>query len=195
MKKILWFIYTFFLIAVFFWLSGFIVFCHYINNFQTSDEASEAVAVLTGGRHRIAEGINLLNNKIGAKLFISGVAKKTTLGEIERKAGNRVQNKQLVELGYEATDTISNASEIAEWVKKNNIHSLRLVTSNYHLPRAIEELAVYKLPVSMIAHPVYSEKVAVKWWSSFATFRLLAEEYNKFIYTAVKHRFYQISGD
>ena len=44
-----------------------------------------------------------------------------------------------VELDSISTNTYSNALETLKWVKKNNISEFILITSNYHMPRAILE--------------------------------------------------------
>ena len=41
-----------------------------------------------------------------------------------------------VDLGQEAVDTRSNALETARWVKDHGYRSLRIVTSDWHMPRA-----------------------------------------------------------
>jgi uncharacterized SAM-binding protein YcdF (DUF218 family) len=45
-----------------------------------------------------------------------------------------------VDLGREAVDTRSNADETADWLRDHHYRSVRLVTSNWHLPRARMEL-------------------------------------------------------
>lgn len=178
------------------WFGGLAWFAWKINSYQQNiDTQTQAVAVLTGGRHRVAEGINILNNHLADKLFISGVPQKVKLADIERQAGVKAYNKYKVELGYKATDTVGNAAEIKDWVLKNKIKSLRLITSNYHIPRAMEELSVYQLPTVIVVHPVYSQKVAKHWWRFGGTFRLIAGEYNKFLYTFIHHRVQKLIGD
>lgn len=192
-KKRIFILISLFLLTFLLWCLGFVWFSQHINSYPDVNEKTEAVVVLTGGRHRIEEGIKLLNNGIAEKLFISGVPKNINFADIAQKSKVKIVGKAQIELGYEARDTIGNASEIKEWVRKNNIRSLHLVTSNYHLPRALEELSIYRLPIKIIAHPVYSEKIAKKWWYSFATFKLLAQEYNKFLYTYINHRWQQLT--
>ena len=181
--------------AALLWCLGLVFFVRQINSYAPNEENTDAVVVLTGGRHRIEEGIALLNSGIGKKLFISGVSKRSSLADIEKKSKVKINDAQHIDLGYEATDTIGNAAEIKKWVEDNHIGSIRLVTSNYHLTRALEEISVYRLPIVIIAHPVYSEKVERKWWRSFATFKLLATEYNKFLYTFINHRLQQLIGE
>lgn len=178
------------------WFVGLVWFSWKINSYpQYLETPTQAVVVLTGGRHRIAEGIGILNNHLADKLFISGVPQKVKFADIERQAGVKAYNPYKVELGYKATDTISNAAEIKDWVLKNKIESLRLITSNYHIPRALEELSVYRLPTVIVVHPVYSQKVAKNWWRFGGTFKLIAGEYNKFLYTWLHHRLQNFIGD
>ncbi|MBP1531938.1 MAG: YdcF family protein, partial [Alphaproteobacteria bacterium] len=123
------------------WFGGFMYFSHHINHYDTNaEEKTDAVVVLTGGRNRIAKGIKIYNAGKAERLFISGVSKSTTLEDLEQRAGLEIINKQNVELGYVATTTIGNALEVKNWVEKNNISSIRLVTSNYHVPRSMAEL-------------------------------------------------------
>jgi uncharacterized SAM-binding protein YcdF (DUF218 family) len=45
-----------------------------------------------------------------------------------------------VDLGHEAIDTRSNAIETAAWAKYRGYHSIRLITSDWHMRRARFEL-------------------------------------------------------
>ena len=45
-----------------------------------------------------------------------------------------------IDLGLEAVDTRSNAEETARWVREHGYRTVRLVTSDWHLPRARMEL-------------------------------------------------------
>lgn len=170
------------------WSIGLIWFNYKINHYpEDSITKTDAIVVLTGGRNRIAEGIKLLNMNLADKLFISGVKKNVTVKAIEKQCGVKAQKPAKIELGYQATNTVENAAEISSWVKKNKIKSLRFITSNYHILRGLEELSVYKMPIKIIAHPVYSERVAKKWWQSLGSFKLIVWEYNKFLWTWMAH--------
>ena len=170
------------------WIGGFIVFGFYINNFTTDvDETTDAIVVLTGGRNRIAEGVKLLNQNFADKLFISGVSPHVTIEAIEKESHTHINAPEKVILGFKATNTIENAQEIKEWIEQNNIHSVRLVTSNYHLPRSMAELSAYNLPLKITAYPVYSEKVSDSWWKSWGTFKFIFAEYNKFLFACTRN--------
>ncbi len=45
-----------------------------------------------------------------------------------------------VTLGRSATSTLGNAEETATWVRTHDIHSLIVVTADYHMPRALLEM-------------------------------------------------------
>ena len=45
-----------------------------------------------------------------------------------------------ITLGFESVDTRSNATEAARWIADNQLVSVRLVTSDWHMRRAAYEL-------------------------------------------------------
>ena len=170
------------------WIAGFIWFGHYINNFKDNkDMFTDAIVVLTGGRNRIATAVNLLNDNKAEHLFISGVRKNIKLNDIINNGKMKIKNTQKVELGYLATNTVENASEIKDWLINNKITSVRLITSNYHMPRSMAEISAYNLKLQIIATPVYSEKVAYNWWHSWGTFKLIFCEYNKYLIVIIRN--------
>lgn len=172
------------------WFVGLILFGQHIQEFSgISSQKTDAIIVLTGGRNRIAEGVRLLNENMADKLFISGVSHEVTIEDIERKAKMQANEPSKIELGYKATNTIENASEIADWITKNNIKSVRWVTSNYHIPRSVAELEPYHLPIELAMNPVYSDHVKADWWKSWGTFKFLASEYNKFLFVYLRNLF------
>ena len=170
-------------IVVLLWLGGFVCFAKHINNYPLDSKTkTEAVIALTGGRNRISEAVNLLNRGLAEKLFISGVGPQISLSQIQKTQHLNIATDREIILGSEAADTVGNAVETINWLRQNHINSIRLVTSNYHLPRSITEFKAQNPRLKIIAHPVYSEKVEKKWWTSWHTFSLLFTEYNKFLY-------------
>ncbi|MCP4394110.1 MAG: YdcF family protein [Alphaproteobacteria bacterium] len=143
------------IIAVVAWVAGFFVYLHLMprdvgNQYSNTD----AIIVLTGGSGRIRTGVSLLYQKKSDKLFISGVdsgtdvdmivaaiddhsANKNEKNHFRNYLTNRVMMRRRIYLGYEAQDTMENALETAEWVYRENVKSIRLVTSAYHMPRAM----------------------------------------------------------
>ncbi len=173
------------------WLGGFVVFARRINNYQTDTAThTEAVIALTGGRYRIAEAVNLLNQGKADKLFISGVSRKSSLDDIKKRQNLDIRDESGVSLGHNAKDTIGNAVETVAWLRNNHISSIRLVTSNYHVERSIAEFKSRAPELKIIPHPVYSDQVQKKWWKSWHTFSLIFSEYNKFLYVYIRCNFF-----
>lgn len=167
------------------WFGGFVWFAHYINSYDIDKTTkTDAIIVLTGGKNRISEGIRLLNENLADKLFISGVPADVSIKQIEKQAKVYADDENKIELGRKATNTIENAIETEEWIKQNNIKSIRLVTSSYHIPRSLQEFIIYVTmgsDLKVILNPIYSPNVSLEWWKSWGTFRLLIMEYNKFL--------------
>lgn len=164
------------------WLGGFGYFAWRINNYQHDDSThTQAIIALTGGRYRIAEAVKLYNRGLADKLFISGVSKKTSLDSIKKKQKLKIHDEDGIFLGHRAKNTVGNAKETIAWLKQNQINSIRLVTSNYHVERSIAEFMAQNSDLRIIVHPVYSDKVQRKWWTSWHTFSLIFAEYNKFL--------------
>lgn len=184
MKKI------FYILTIIFslWLLGFYCFCTYIFNYDIDTQTkTDAIIVLTGGRNRISEAGKLLQNNMAKKMFITGVNKNITLKAIEKINSLNINSNSNIFIGKKALDTKGNAIEATEWILKNNINSIRLVTSNYHMPRSLQEFKALNPKLTIISHPVYSEKVSNKWWKKWHTSKLIAAEYNKFLYVYIRN--------
>lgn len=177
------------LIAItFLWSIGLIIFGYSINHPSTDHkQKTDAIIALTGGRNRISEAVKLLNNGLSDHLFISGVASGISLRDIMHTQKLHTLSDS-IELGHEAIDTIGNAYETSLWAKQHHITSLRLVTSNYHINRAMIEFKHFMPQMNIIAHPVYSEHLEKKWWTSWQTFSLICKEYNKLVYAFMKYQ-------
>ena len=126
------------------WALGFIGFAFWLPQPAKSDvpEArTDAVVVPTGGAGRIARGLEVLQAGLAQKLLVSGVDPEVTASEFAEQFNVPAQQMACcITLGFEAFDTRSNASEIAQWIARNNIASLRLVTTDWHMARAAGEL-------------------------------------------------------
>ncbi len=144
----------------------------------TKDQSTtEAIIVLTGGNGRINEGLDLLATKMSEKLFISGVNQDVSKDDIFKSWKNPTTPKPCcIFLGYNAHDTVGNASEVKSWIEENNVKSFRLVTSNYHMTRA-NLLIKRQLPnIKIIKHNVFSDDFE-NWKGRF--WQLSFSEYNK----------------
>jgi uncharacterized SAM-binding protein YcdF (DUF218 family) len=171
--------YTIFIILFFLtiWFSGLIIFIQHTKDI-TLDQSTktDAIIVFTGGYHRIDSGIELLEKGLAQKLLISGVKSGIKIDNIA--TNNNLKDK--ISLGYDAQNTIGNAIETKHWLQENNFHSIRLVTSNYHMIRSIRKLKYIMPEIIIIPHPIPSENVKLdQWWDFPGTIKLIISEYNK----------------
>jgi uncharacterized SAM-binding protein YcdF (DUF218 family) len=155
---------------------------------------AEGIVVLTGAAFRIGDALELLAAGHGKRLLITGVNPQTRSREISRLVPeHRRWFTCCVDLDHSATNTIGNAIETRRWVTARGFKSLIVVTSNFHMPRAMAELA-HQLPdVTLEPFPVVSDKVRVEtWWSNPSTARLLFLEYLKYIVAGARIRLHPV---
>ena len=99
--------------------------------------ATDAAVVLTGGPGRIEHGIDVLKAHEAKRLLVAGVDPSVTKPDLVRRIpGSRKWIGCCVDLGSESVDTRSNAEEAGRWLARQNYHSLRLITSDWHMRRA-----------------------------------------------------------
>ncbi|MEQ9815415.1 MAG: YdcF family protein [Azospirillaceae bacterium] len=166
------------------WLGGFVWFAQSAVVYRAPpDTATDAIVVLTGGRERVATGLELLEAGAAPRLFISGVHQEVTVADLlELNPGISPSAAAAVTLGRLATTTAGNAVETADWVADEGIASIRLVTSAYHMPRALSQFRRYLDGLAIVPHPVDSDRVRMdEWWSWPGTASLLFSEYNKYL--------------
>jgi uncharacterized SAM-binding protein YcdF (DUF218 family) len=147
--------------------------------------------VLDRSADGIADALELLAAGRGKRLLITGVNPGTTTADIARQtAGYDKFLNCCVDLDYSALNTLGNAVETRRWAIDRGFHSLVIVTSAYHMPRALAEIS-HQLPeVTLIPFPVVSDRLRLEpWWSNGATTRLVLSEYFKYLYAHLRMRF------
>lgn len=157
--------------------------------------SADGIVVLTGGASRIVDAVELLAAGRGKRLLISGVNPSTTPDELTRinPEFERLFNC-CIDLGHEATNTIGNAVETGRWVREQNFRSIIVVTSGWHMPRALIEIENELPDVTLVPYPVVSERMREdRWWSDAPTIRLLLIEYVKYLASFVRVRFDHIA--
>jgi uncharacterized SAM-binding protein YcdF (DUF218 family) len=177
-----------FLLAVFLFLvvlAGFISFAFKVER-QTIqlNKKADGMIVLTGGADRIPDAIELFSKGHASRMLITGVNPGITRAEIGRlNPKYRELIDCCVDLGYEALNTSGNAREARRWTEQNPIRqSLIVVTSNYHMPRALAELRDGLPDLELIPYPVVSAKMRdSSWWQSSQAVRLMSSEYMKYV--------------
>ena len=134
---------------------------------------TDGIVVPTGGAGRIDRGLDVLRKHEAEAMLVTGVDREVKPGEFA--AEYRVPAHIMsccVTLGFAAVDTRGNAAETADWLKRNDYHSLRLVTTDWHMRRARFELRQALPPdVQILADAVRSEP----------DLRILLTEYHKYL--------------
>lgn len=163
---------------------SFVVYANHVASIRPSpDVRADGIVVLTGGRARISEALELLEKKRAQRLLISGVHPATTARQIVRRTESRqALFACCVDLDRRAQDTIGNATESSKWAESHGFKSLIVVTSAYHMPRSILELRAAMPDMVFHPYPVIGADLNLdNWYRHAGTTRLLLREYVKYI--------------
>jgi len=177
------------------WLGAFGWFVRTVNSYPQHDTTkADAIIVLTGGGGRVESGLQLLANGRGKALFISGVNKNVPLGDLINKApmGIRevlgVLSLGKITLGRDATNTIGNAEESAQWVRRRDYQTVLLVTADYHMPRSLVEFRAALPEVTFIPTVVKTQDYAkLDWLNDPAMRELMLAEFHKLVAARLRH--------
>ena len=170
---------------------GFVGFLSQLRGAEIKpSQTADGIVVLTGGSSRVSDAMELLAGGYGKRLLISGVHPTNDVSDISRSLPD---NQSLlgccVDLDRSAVNTRSNAAETRRWARERGFKSLIVVTSNYHMPRAIAEMSHAMPDVELIPFAVVGDKWREEpWWTSGATVRLLLSEYVKYVAVEVRVR-------
>ena len=151
---------------------------------------ADAIAVLTGGSARIAAGGRLLEAGRAGRLLVSGVNETVSERQVRGLLGvGPGLFECCVTLDVEALDTRGNAREIAAWMGtveqvEGQVDArpprLIVVTSNYHMERALLELSRAMPGTALVPYPVQGVNLdSDGWWADASTVRVLAGEFVK----------------
>ena len=192
---------------IFLLTSMFTLFFIELNNFKKnilsltkySNIESPNIVILTGGANRIKDGLKIIedfkNSKnINYKILVSGTGMGFTKSSLKKKLGPNF-NSQLIQccidLDGVSKNTLTNASETFKWTSKNDIKEFILITSNYHMPRAILEFKNIMPNLKIYTYAITPKKHDIEnWLSSYQTFSLVFTEYCKFIIAGLRIKFF-----
>jgi uncharacterized SAM-binding protein YcdF (DUF218 family) len=167
------------------WAVGLLAFAGRIDRLQTPDEVTPAdgVVALTGSADRISAAMKLLEDGNAKRLLISGVNRVASPADIRGVAkATRRYYDCCVDLGFSATDTVGNARETAAWARAKGFHSLIVVTSDFHMPRAMLELHEALPDAALTPYPVKTTELdAGRWWRTAEGARRMTVEYCKYL--------------
>ena len=151
-------------------------------------EKAPVLVVLTGGYARIEHGLELLAEKEAPVLYISGVDDHVTKQRILLDYANPDLRARLDASGGEivldqvARSTVSNAEQTALFLKERRVTTIRLITANYHMRRALHEFRNVMPDVTIIADPVSPKEFAREnWWKNDIGRRVIFGEFYKYM--------------
>jgi uncharacterized SAM-binding protein YcdF (DUF218 family) len=179
-------------------MAGFFVFCATLPRAGSVDLGRTAafepeergIVVLTGdGGARIERGLDLKEQGLGARVFISGVHPRTTKTDLETM-GSPATLQCCVDLGPWARTTKGNAVESRDWLRNQGYKAAILVTSDFHLPRAMAELQHAAPELALVGVPVPTTLAPEKgWMARLSSWRLLVGEYAKYLVVRIRSIF------
>lgn len=173
------------------WLVGLVLYSQDVNALQNAglnpNLKADGIVVLTGGTERVPAGLDLLQSGFAPRLLISGVDPRAGAETLIQDHPAKSKMECCITLGVFAEDTHGNAKEAAGWVKKYAMKSLIVITSNYHMRRALLEFH-QALPKTTIDYYAVNPPQAHigEWWQYPGTASLMMEEYNKLLLALIK---------
>lgn len=182
------------------WLVGLFAFANRVHAFTPAEEPprADAIVALTGPSfERVEAAIELLEQRKARRVLISGVNQKVRREELRALAPVAPRLFECcVELGYEAETTTGNAEEIAAWARARGYDSLIVVTSDYHMPRALLEIRSALPGVELTPYAVETPSLDdPEWWRAAVTARRMTLEYMKYLGVLGREGVRRLTGD
>lgn len=166
-------------------IGGFFQFANTVTKSEPEAdiEVADGIVVLTGGSTRIEHALDLLADRKGKRLLISGVNPTTRI--VDLKSINPIHEQLFdccVDVEHKAVDTVGNAVETQRWNGGHQYGSLILVTSGYHMPRSLLEFRRQMPDIAINPYPVPLDTINRNgWWRDHETLRFMLSEYVKYV--------------
>jgi uncharacterized SAM-binding protein YcdF (DUF218 family) len=137
---------------------------------DTKCRMADAIVVVSGGdtRARTDEGIKLFENGWATSMIFSGAAQDKTgpsnAAAMRDRAINAGVPATSIYVEEESATTEENALNTKTIFKNNNFSRVILVTSGYHQRRAALEFSKDTTNVTILNHPLSTDKDWSFWW-------------------------------
>lgn len=160
------------------WVVGFALFIRQgMAAPQTTSVRGDGAVVLTGGENRVTTAVDILSQGRVTRLLISGANPDVDLDAVREAAGaTSAIFDCCVDVGQDAANTLGNAAETAAWVSTHDFDRIIVVTSDYHMPRALIELKAVLPDTQLVAWPVAGPAP----WADMRSARRWTLEYMKY---------------
>lgn len=171
-------------------LAGFVLFVISVKHYENPDISirAEGIVVLTGGYARLDPAADLLRDKRGEKLLITGVNEKNSTETMrDLLAVDQALFDCCVSLDREALDTVGNAEIAVAWARQNGFSSLLWVTNDYHMQRSLLEVRRISGDLEIIPFPVSNISATPETFAMKTDrYRVLVNEYAKYLVALVR---------
>jgi len=165
-----------------------------------NEKENPNIVILTGGANRIKDGLKIIKDfkkskQNNYKILVSGTGVGFTKNSLKNKLGPNFNSHLIqccIDLDNVSQNTFTNASETLKWTNKNNIKEFILITSNYHMPRALLEFKNVMPNLKIHTYAITPKKHDIEnWFSSYQTFGLIFTEYCKHIVASLRIKFFK----
>lgn len=162
------------------WVAGFGWFLYLGARDIAPPPHVDAIVVLTGGPERVDVALRLLSTGAANRLLVSGAGEKTDLADLAHLSGLDPEPlEQQITVGHSARTTRGNALETASWVQAEQVRTLLVVTTWFHMPRALVELRRAMPGLTLLPYPV--GQLRAEELSHAGGMRRLIGEYHKYL--------------
>jgi uncharacterized SAM-binding protein YcdF (DUF218 family) len=158
-------------IAFIIWLMGAVFFTAHITrlNPAPSHIPSDGAVVFTGEKGRITATLEFCQEHDCKLIHISGIYPEFHHSK-EPSSLSRLHISD-----DKATNTQENIIQTKKWIDRHKIKSVRLFTSDYHMPRCL--LEAQKWNITIFPHPLHLKV------DNISRVRFIFYEYNKYLVT------------
>lgn len=158
----------------------FIDFTYKTFSYRQSAVKADAIVVLAGGKGRVDEGVRLYRERRASYLFFIGVDPSVRKSDLYRPQPGDPSSENVI-LEKVSRNTLENAIYGRDLLLRQQVGSVLLITSRYHMKRSAilfrnalpKDLAIYPYPVD-------TKNLKEEWWNHGGSFHLLFSEFYKY---------------